>query len=317
MKRGVYRMRPALKRVLWGGRALQQRYGKDARPDELLGESWEVSALPGMESVDVASGLGLATLWSQQRLHLAGPQAPAEFPLLVKLLHCAQKLSVQVHPDDATAQRELGQPRGKREAWLVLEAEPGAHLWHGLAPGKTPADLKAAVAQGSPAVEACLQRCAVQPGDVWLVEPGTVHAPGSGLVMLEVQQPSDVTLRLWDWDRRDAQGAARPLQIEAAISAMKPIGSSQPLSRVDAAAAGQMLVDSPSFRMEHWRIDGAREILLQRMTVLHVLEGPLHLHAMGDQMTLQRGETCVLPCGATIARLEGSPARCAAITAPH
>lgn len=322
MKRGVYLLRPALKRVLWGGNKLQKHYGKDAAATESVGESWEVSAMPGMESADASTGLSLSALWAAERAHLAGPEASAEFPLLVKLLQCEQVLSVQVHPNDMQAQQLAGAPQqsavcGKLEAWLVLESAPDAWILFGLAAGKAPHDLLAATKQGPSAVIACLQQHAVKPGQLWLVEPGTVHAPGPGIVMLEVQQPSDLTYRVYDWERRDANGQERTLHPAQALRVMAQPRTEGPHAQLDLAAPEQCLVNTHTFRMEHWQVQGAKDVLVPQMTVLHMLEGCGRISAMGDSCVLRKGATCLLPRGATIARIEGEGLRLAAITAPR
>ena len=317
MKRGVYAMRPTLKRVLWGGNRLQKHYGKDAPATDLVGESWEVSTVAGMESCDISSGISLAALWATERAHLAGPEATGDFPLLVKLLHCEQVLSVQVHPNDEQAMAISGARCGKLEAWLVLEAPSAGYIYFGLAPGKTSNDLVAALSLGPSAVSACLQQLRVKAGEVWIVEPGTVHAPGPGLVLFEVQQPSDLTYRVYDWGRCDVHGQERPLHLAQALQVMNGPAPQTAQATLDATKSTQCLADTSAFHIEHWTVNGLKTALVQHMTVLHMLEGCGRISAMGDSIELRKGSTCLVPRGATIARIEGEGLRLAAITAPR
>lgn len=191
----------------WGGSLLRDAFGKDA-PDERTGESLEISALPGRESV-VRNGehagktlTQMLALWGEA---LTG--GPAEMPLLLKILDARECLSVQVHPDDE------GDRLGKSEAWMVLWAEEGARLVYGLDTGGRP--LEEIVREG--ALEGALHWESARPGDVFYIPAGTVHALGGGICCYEIQQTSDATYRFWDWGRVGADGKPRQLHIEQAL----------------------------------------------------------------------------------------------------
>ncbi len=314
MKRGLYRMRPALKQVLWGGQRLQRLFAKDAPLTERIGESWEVSALAGMESRDLDTGATLSELWSREGRHLAGLAAGAEFPLLVKFLNCESQLSVQVHPDDACARRLRGTACGKREVWWILEAAPGAWIDFGFKPGTTKDAVQSALAVGGAGIENLLQRFPVTAGEIWHVEPGTVHAPGPGIVMLEVQQPSDVTFRLHDWGRTGGDGQARTLHVPEALQVLDYATPHVPHARLDVALAAQVLVDTPAFRLESRRVHGATTELVRELTVIVCLEGRGTVSAMGDAAQLRPGTSLIIPAGASITRLEGEKLLLAWIT---
>ncbi|MDR0929443.1 MAG: class I mannose-6-phosphate isomerase [Oscillospiraceae bacterium] len=173
----------------WGGDALHRLFCL-AIPDAHTGEALVFSTLPGLES-RAEDGRALSE-WAGRPL-----------PLLVKLLDARRTLSVQVHPGDTPA------GRGKEEAWLILHAEPGARLVHGLLPGAQLPDHPGA------GIEACLRWVPVKVGDILHIPPGTVHAIGAGIVLLEVQQASDVTYRLWDW------GSDRALHWREAMAALR------------------------------------------------------------------------------------------------
>lgn len=314
MKRGIYRMRPALKTVLWGGQRLQRLFAKDAALTDRLGESWEVSALAGMESRDLDSGASLSELWAQEARHLAGSAATREFPLLVKFLNCESQLSVQVHPDDADARRLRGASCGKREVWWILEAAPGAWIDFGFKHGTTLDAIRAALRGGGAGVEKLLQRWPVSAGEIWHVQPGTVHAPGPGLVMLEVQQPCDVTFRLHDWDRLGRDGQPRPLHVDEALEVLRDATLQGPSEQLDRARTSQILADTPAFRLESRCVDGATSELVRDLTVLVCVEGLGAVTAMGDVAQLRPGTSLIIPAGASIARLEGEKLLLAWIT---
>ena len=196
----------------WGGDALRAVYGRDI-PDERTGEALEISAIPHLESRTV-TGETLPQLLERDGARLSGDYAGQEFPLLLKLLAARDSLSVQVHPDDAYARQHEGGKLGKTEAWVILDCKPGAELVYGIRAGVTREDLRAACAAGGKAVEDCLRRLPVQPGDVVYIPAGMVHAIGEGILLLEIQQSSDVTYRFWDWGRLDANGNPRALHVE-------------------------------------------------------------------------------------------------------
>ena len=214
---------------VWGGRELE-RYGRELPAGRTIGESWEVSAIAGRSSVVTAGpyrGQDLETLLCEHRDEIVGPFDPAAgaFPLLVKLLDAAEPLSVQLHPRDDEARRLEGPgdgKLGKTEAWIVLDAAPGAEVIHGLAPGVSSESLYARVdaaggaALGAEAEQALLRRVVVRRGDIVFVPAGTIHALGAGVVLAEVQQHSDITYRIYDWGRRAASGESRELHVEKA-----------------------------------------------------------------------------------------------------
>lgn len=186
-----------LKVTRWGGKRLAALRGDPGEQGSAVGESWEFSTLPGSESA--ALGRPLCALLS------------APLPFLAKLIDTALPLSIQVHPDDRRDHTGSMLP-GKEEAWLILAADPGARLWAGLKPGLSRDDLARAARAGDPLV-ACLTEHVAEPGMCVLVPAGTVHAIGGGLMLAEIQQPSDCTYRLYDY------GSGRPLHLEESLAA--------------------------------------------------------------------------------------------------
>jgi mannose-6-phosphate isomerase len=196
-----FRLKPWFSERPWGRRDLRPWYA-DTGTTELVGEAW----LTGPQCV-VETGPFGGRMLASLATELGG-----EFPLLVKLLFPAEKLSVQVHPDDAQA-RALGETRGKTECWYVLEAMPGAAVALGLKTGVDAAAVKAAVADGT--MESLMEWVPVSVGDMLFVDAGTVHAIGPGVVLLETQQTSDVTYRLYDY------GRPRELHLEKGLRVIK------------------------------------------------------------------------------------------------
>lgn len=203
------------KEKVWGGARIAELFGPGIPADRPTGEAWVVWDQLRVES-GVSAGKTLASLVRRDPLsflgsRLAGDPDPA-FPLLVKVLDTRETLSVQVHPDDGYAQAHEGQPFGKAEVWYVLDAEPRSRLIHGVRKSLTRAEAKEAIETGR--LHEALEYVEVTPGEVILNVPGTIHALGEGILLYELQQSSDLTYRLYDWDRRDP---ARPLHIEKSL----------------------------------------------------------------------------------------------------
>jgi mannose-6-phosphate isomerase len=197
-----FRLKPWFSERVWGKKDLRPWYAETGTT-ELVGEAW----LTGPQCV-VETGLFAGRTLASIATDMGG-----EFPLLVKLLFPAEKLSVQVHPDDAEA-HALGETRGKTECWYALEAEPGAAVALGLKDGVDASAVKAAIRDGT--MESLLQWVPVSAGDMLFVDAGTVHAIGPGVVLLETQQTSDVTYRLYDY------GRPRELHLEKGLQVIKP-----------------------------------------------------------------------------------------------
>ncbi len=213
---------PVLKHYLWGGRGLE-RLGRRLPPG-ITAESWEIAAHPDGETRAANgrfAGQTLTQLTAQLGLDLIGSHnawalARGKFPLLIKLLDACQPLSVQVHPDDEYALAHEGNELGKTEMWVALDAEPGAAVILGVAPGTTPGTFRAGIESGN--LEPCLHRIPIRAGDVVCVPAGSLHAILGGLLIAEIQQNSNTTYRVYDWNRVGADGTPRPLHVEKAMA---------------------------------------------------------------------------------------------------
>jgi len=264
---------------------LGELFAKPIGPENDYAESWELVDRDPEQSCVVAGplvGKTLRELLRDYPQEMLGRHAPLpRFPLLVKLLDAAQLLSVQVHPNDAQAARTTPPDLGKTEVWHVLAAQPGSKLYAGLKPHVDRAYLEQALRTGQ--VEPCLHAIEPRVGDTIFIPPGTVHALGAGVVIAEFQQSSDVTLRLFDWNRVGADGKPRPLHIEAALSIIDytfgPIqvlrSSLLPTLPLDSVATQELVVCEKfvlkrhTFR-RHWSRPND-----QRFRILMVIEGEL------------------------------------------
>lgn len=316
--------RPILKRTLWGGRRLGELLGKPLGPEIDYAESWEIVDHGADQSVvenGPLAGRSLRDLLNQQNAALLGRHAGLDaFPLLLKFLDCHRVLSVQVHPDDAYAQEMSPPDLGKTEAWYIVAAEPDSVIYAGLKSGVDRKLLEQAVAAGE--TEQVLHAFTPQVGQCVFIPAGTVHALGAGLVVAELQQSSDTTFRLFDWNRTDANGQGRPLHLREAFDVTDfsrgPVAVQTP---VPAADGTETLVNCDRFVLsqvhfartaaERNERPGASRCELsiggdQRMHLLTVVRGGAEL--VGDDgaaWALPLGRSVLIPAAVEGLRLRG------------
>jgi mannose-6-phosphate isomerase len=306
---GPLRFQPFLRPMVWGGRRLE-RLGKALPVGEPYGESWEVSDHPLHHSVVAAGPFAGRTLHDLMRAYPetlpARAGTRAVFPWLIKFLDAADWLSVQVHPDDAWAAELWPGESGKTEAWLVINASPEARIYAGLLPGVDEPALRRALHQGK--VAECLHSFTPGPGDCVFLPAGTVHAVGGGVLMAEVQQTSDATFRLYDWDRRDAEGKTRPLHVEESLACIN--WKQGPVAPVHAeGSVRRRLVSCPFFDLAH---EVHREPFRgpdgDGLQALIILDGRGTLAAPWGAEGVTAGQAWLLPAGAAPAlwRPEGA-----------
>lgn len=306
-------LRPAGKDYLWGGTRLKTEYGKRL-PLTPLAETWECSAHPDGPSA-AASGP-----WAGQSLpdilaarpELLGRRYAAlgTLPVLIKLIDAEQDLSVQVHPDDAYARAREGQA-GKTELWYVVDARPGARLVRGFEHDMTPALLRDAAARGD--LEKHLHSAAVHPGDVFFIPPGTVHAIGAGCLIAEIQQSSNVTYRLYDYNRRDKNGRLRPLHMDRALDVLdlRRTSLDRPVPRLTQCRPGcsrRIIGRCGAFQAELLRISGpwSLETGEESFQALLCVRGTGALRHAGGVLPLGPGQCVFLPAGAGETCLSGT-----------
>jgi mannose-6-phosphate isomerase len=274
--------------------------GKELPAGGIVAESWEICDRQADQSVVAAGPLASTTLrelLTRDPRGVMGRHASlARFPLLFKFLDAHQPLSVQVHPNDEQAARLDPPDLGKTEAWVVLAAEPGSVIYAGLKRGFDRRALEREVARGT--THLCLHQFEPQVGDCLFLPAGTVHALGGGLLIAEIQQASDTTYRLFDWNRAGADGQPRPLHIEQALNVIDygrgPVGPQRPES-TDSPHI-ERLVWCDKFIVERWRFDSPQVIGGDdRFHFLAVLEGEIEIDGDPVNKPLKRGETALIP----------------------
>jgi mannose-6-phosphate isomerase len=303
--------RPILKRYLWGGRRLGTALGKPLGEGADYAESWEVvdhgadqsvvanGPLAGMTLGQLVVDHGDELLGRHAERHggrslQRGPQP--RFPLLFKFLDCQRDLSVQVHPDDAAAARLDPPDLGKTEAWVILDAQPGSRVYAGLRPGIDRLALASAVARGQ--IEQCLHSFEPRIGDCIFIAAGTVHALGAGLLVAEIQQASDTTYRLFDWNRVGPDGKPRPLHIDQALDAIDYSAGAVSPGRPQATnwPFVERLAACDKFVLDRWRIDEARPLAADdRCHILSVTRGGASVRWLDTAFSLSVGQTVLVP----------------------
>jgi mannose-6-phosphate isomerase len=316
---------PIFKERVWGGRELEKLYGKKLPPGKIIGESWEISDRPGDESI-VANGkfAGKTLRWLMENRarELLGDAKPANenrFPLLIKILDAREKLSLQVHPPANKAAELKGEP--KTEMWFIADAAPDASLYVGLKRGVTRAEFEKKIADGS--VAECFHRIPVRAGDTMFLPSGRVHAIGGGLVIFEIQQNSDTTYRVFDWNRVGLDGKPRELHVAQSLASID-FNDFEP-KLADAKFAGndfvktRQLVFDPLFSVEHWEmmpkvpeklthlpkhrrsplalltsiaLEGLSPFALQ---IIVVVKGELEVNSGTTVVNLSAGQFCLIP----------------------
>ncbi len=308
------RFQPLYRDYLWGGRKLETALGKSLPPTGIWAESWEIIDHSEHSSVIANGPLAGKTLGQvtrdDPRAYLGPAATSPAMPLLLKYLDCQRVLSVQVHPNDAYGLRMTPPDLGKTEAWYIIDAEPEAILYAGLKDGVTANSLKNALANGS--VEKCLHAIYPQAGDCIFIPAGTVHALGAGLLVAEIQQASNTTFRLFDWNRLDADGKPRALHVQQSLqvidfaSGPRAVQVPVPISvaGLDMSAADapnhQRLVACDKFVLDRFLTSTApcspvRLPTAERMHLLTVPVGKVELAWGSDVEELQTGQSLLIP----------------------
>jgi len=294
---------PIFKERIWGGRSLEKLYGKKLPPTVPIGESWEISDRPGDESV-IANGplAGKNLHWLMQH-HLsellgdAKPTKEGRFPLLCKILDAREKLSLQVHPPAAKAAELKGEP--KTEMWFITDAEPDADLFVGLKCGVTRAQFEKKVQTGE--VAECFHRIPVRANDSMFLPSGRVHAIGAGLVIFEIQQNSDTTYRVFDWNRVGLDGKPRELHVPQSLASIDFNDFEPALVPQGFKTSGHIqtrsLVNDPLFIVEQRKISAGGSINSSphRMQIIAVVDGHLRVASGVVELDLSPGTFCLVP----------------------
>ncbi len=322
---------PFLRPQIWGARELARSLGKHLPDAGTYGESWEISAHPlhySSVSEGTFQGESLPNLWRKYGNEIFGrtpnsPVAPETFPLLIKYLDCNQLLSVQVHPNDAMAKKLSSEGQGKAEAWVVLAAEPQSRIFAGLRDGVTRGELESRMEDGT--VAECLYEIAPRLGECYMFKAGTVHAAGGGVLVAEIQQSSDATFRLFDWNRIGTDGKPRKLHREEALQAIDwelgPIHPVRPESIAvkGTGVKGSHLTNCEFFSLSRYQIqNGDMPIPFgDQMSIWMVLSGEATLSSPnGYYRVCRTGATCLIPAGFSALKWSASEAELLATVVP-
>jgi mannose-6-phosphate isomerase len=297
-----FTFQPIFKERVWGGRGIERLYGKKLPPDVPIGESWEISDRPGDASV-IANGplAGKNLRWLMEnhaRELLGGAKAATgnRFPLLCKILDAQEKLSLQVHPPADQAAGLGGEP--KTEMWYIADAAPGAELYVGLQRGVTRAEFEKKIRDGS--VAECFHRLPVKAGDAMFLPSGRVHAIGAGLVIFEIQQNSDTTYRVFDWNRVGLDGKPRALHIAESLASID-FGDFEPALVQSKFAGGDVksrpLVTDPLFNVEALEMKTGAGLNLKphKLQIVAAIHGRLEIKSGSASVNLTAGRFCLVP----------------------
>ena len=312
-----FKFEPYLKSVIWGGEKIA-RFKGITTDQTAIGESWEVSGVPGHESVsaeqgipdDPNLGLTLYQLIEKYGAALVGKEVyehfGTKFPLLVKIIDSRQDLSIQVHPNDALAM-ERHHCAGKTEMWYVINTEPGARIYAGLKKSITPDDYErlahAEVREGENPFADVIASYESHAGDVFFLPAGRLHAIGAGNLLAEIQQTSDITYRVYDYGRRDAEGHTRQLHVDEAKQAIDYRVCPDYRTNYDHNHPSAELVRCPYFAVRREMVDGRAclDYHCDSFVIVVCLSGEVTVNGI----KARRGETLLVPACANTLDIQG------------
>ena len=297
---------PILKTIVWGGEKIAPYKGIETTQSH-IGESWELSGVAGNESIvseGPLKGRSIASLVKEYKGELVGKHVyentADEFPLLIKFIDAQKDLSIQVHPNDELAAERHNGSKGKTEMWYVVAADPGAHLLAGLKEKITPEEYAAKVADGS--ITDVLARYDVQPGDVFFLPAGRIHAICSGCFIAEIQQTSDITYRIFDYNRPGLDGKPRQLHTEQAKDAIDY--TVYPDYRTEYSPEENEEVELVNCRyfttsVYDLSLPFAKDLSsIDSFMVVMCLSGEGSMEVDGEAVSLHQGETVLIPASA-------------------
>ncbi|MGL4553410.1 MAG: type I phosphomannose isomerase catalytic subunit [Gemmataceae bacterium] len=291
--------------MVWGGRGLGDVLNKPLPTPDAYGEAWEISDHGSHHSVVAsgpAAGRTLRQLMQDDPAALVGDWPASGFPWLIKYLDCHDWLSVQVHPDEDAVLTLWPGENSKTEAWFVLDVRPGGRVFAGLKPGVDAAAFAAAMKAGT--VADCLHSFEPKPGDCLFLPAGTVHAVGGGVLIAEVQQSSDATFRLFDWNRVGPDGKGRTLHVDQGLASID--WSAGPVAPTPAQGYGTSArpLWQPLVRCRYFELSYVRQTEpftlggSGRMQAVMALHGEADLDTPDGPVPVRRGQTVLLPAAA-------------------
>lgn len=308
----IEKLTPAFQNYLWGGTKLRDVYHKPCDFDKVA-ESWELSTHPAGETRLLVNGQPSVTLreyFEKNGKAVLGTNCEKfeDFPVLIKLIDAKDSLSIQVHPSDEYALKNEGQ-YGKTEMWIVMDCEPGAFLYFGVNRELTKEEFRTRIENNT--VCEVLNRVDVHPGDVFFIESGTIHAIGAGILIAEIQQNSNLTYRVYDYDRRGADGKPRELHVEKAmkVSKLTPSDTTEKLGEIETVAGGtvQNLASCEYFTTRRLTVTDTMTLTADETSFvsLLVMAGSGTLTGEGNSVEFTAGDSLFVPAGAGKLTLTG------------
>lgn len=301
MKKYPLKLTYIAKPAIWGGSLLSREWGKISNDDNIA-ETWELSVrekemakitngeAEGMTLAEYISAVGADAV---SDTYVSG----ARFPMLVKLIDAADKLSVQVHPDDIYA-KEVENDSGKTEMWYIVDAEEGAEIIYGLADGVDSDGFRRAFESGS--LTGAMKHISVKKGESYFIPAGMVHAIGKGILIAEIQQNSDLTYRVYDYDRVGADGKTRELHTEKALSVIRPYTESEVNAiRFSEGENDSLLANNKYFKAYKIPVSGVVQanVSSRSFVSLLCLDGEGYIEASGEKYAIKKGDSFYLPAG--------------------
>ena len=309
----ILKFDPIFKSVIWGGKRIAEFKGLPSQGDH-IGESWELSPMEGHESVvsqGTFKGATLPSLIANHGNEIMGERLmkkyDGKFPLLIKLIDSSDDLSVQVHPDDELAAKRHNS-LGKTEMWYSIAPAEGAYLYAGFSKHIDAAEFRRQVAENE--IIPSLHKYFTHPGDIFFLPAGRVHSIGRGNFVLEIQEASDITYRIYDYDRRDAQGNPRQLHVEESVDAIDFDDTADLPAESELGVVGELrpLAESSYFKTEIARVDGTMTIDLaarNSFTILVATAGELTVKNADGEISLRQGETALVAASTPSITIEG------------
>lgn len=288
--------KPLYMERVWGGRGLEDKLNRSLPAGKVIGESWEIVDRPEAQSIvegGAYAGMTLRELLSEHSEKVMGPgyDPVKPFPILVKWLDCREKLSLQVHPPAGVAEKLQGEP--KTENWYIAEADEGAELMVGLKAGVSRQAFESALKENQ--LEPLVHKVTVSPGDSIFVWSGRIHAIGGGNFILEIQQNSDTTYRVYDWGRMGLDGKSRDLHVAESLESID-FNDYEPEPRRD-TQPGDTLADCNEFRIRKERIGSGKHLSFpdaSEPVLLNIVSGSIEIQGGGTH-SFKKGDTLLLP----------------------
>lgn len=301
-------LEPVFQERIWGGEKLQTLFGYNL-PNDQIGEAWVISAHKNGPSKIIngpLAGQNLLETWEEYPSLFGKKTAEDDFPLLVKILDANDHLSVQVHPDDVYAREVEGEQYGKTECWFVLDCEKDSEIVFGHH-AQSAEEFQEKVDAGQ--WDELLGKVKVNKGDFFYVPSGTIHAIGKGIVILEIQQSSDITYRVYDYDRRDDEGNPRELHIESAIEVTSyphVDGQQQMIKEKVNDLVSTQLIKETYFTVHHWDLNGeVTTPLTVDYLLVSVINGEGEIIVNDQTFSIKKGDHFIIPAGVDEYKITG------------